>query len=152
MITYIKGFLVFSIYFSMELLHLSLEISISLNKNKLLYSCRAVKNQKIKRERKKERKKGRTGELEKRRKRKKERKKESWWPVSRCGQWFVSGVTASGGVTACERGKEAKMKERKRDNIPVGVLGWPLVAPFSIMRAGRWWLGHAQQSTISLFY
>jgi hypothetical protein len=52
-------------------------------------------------ERKKERENRRIGE--ERRKRKKEerrkRKKESWWPVSRCGQWSVSGVTASGGVT-----------------------------------------------------
>ena len=77
----------------------------------MLYSCRAVENQKIKRERKK----GRTGELEKkeekerkkerkgeeRRKRKKERQLVA---RGRCGQWSVSGITASGrqhdGVTS----------------------------------------------------
>uniref|UniRef100_A0A2N9IYA0 Uncharacterized protein n=1 Tax=Fagus sylvatica TaxID=28930 RepID=A0A2N9IYA0_FAGSY len=84
--------------------------------------------------------KGRTGELEKkeekerkkgRREKREEkgRKKESWWPVVR--EWCQA---------AWWHEKEAKMKERKRDNIPEGFLGRTGGgdAPLSTVRAGRW--------------
>ena len=92
----------------------------------LLYSCRAVENQKIKREKEGEPKNWR------RKKKKKERKKERREKKKKERE-LVAGVASGPWVASlrqaawqCE--KEAKMKERKKDNIPMGVPGWPTEA------------------------